>query len=190
MPFTSEYIDSLRSPSGGWTASALRLLGVPWPPKKGWRKRLLAESTTVPKLEPTWNMFGWFDGSCNPNPGGVCGWGIVLKDSNGTVLHKDGGECGYPPATSNNVGEHAACANLLELVGDLAGYGWRVLIRGDSKLVINQITGRWKAKRGLYIAEYRRNKESLKAVRDAGIVVEFAWVPREQNEEADAMSNV
>lgn len=35
-----ETILRLRSPYGGWTRAALFRLGVPWPPKKGWRREL------------------------------------------------------------------------------------------------------------------------------------------------------
>lgn len=37
-------IARLRTGNGGWTKAALAELGVPWPPPKGWRKRLLKES--------------------------------------------------------------------------------------------------------------------------------------------------
>lgn len=37
---TDEEIRSKQSPAGGWTKSDLAEWGVPWPPPKGWRKRL------------------------------------------------------------------------------------------------------------------------------------------------------
>ncbi len=57
-------------------------------------------------------------------------------------------------------------------------------MRGDSQLVIRQMTG-----------EYQVRKEHLKAYRErlkqlAALFrrVEFQWVPREQNQRADALS--
>lgn len=38
---TNAQIEAGRSPKGGWTAKQLLLWGVPWPPPKGWRKKLL-----------------------------------------------------------------------------------------------------------------------------------------------------
>ena len=34
-------IAAARSPKGGWSKSALASLGVPWPPPRGWKKRLI-----------------------------------------------------------------------------------------------------------------------------------------------------
>ena len=40
-PMTVAEIEAGRSPKGGWKAKQLRKWGVPWPPPKGWRKKLL-----------------------------------------------------------------------------------------------------------------------------------------------------
>lgn len=49
MIYTKEmaerYIDSFRSERGGWTKESLRHLGVSWPPKHGWRKKLILKIT-------------------------------------------------------------------------------------------------------------------------------------------------
>lgn len=37
---TQELIEAARTPAGGFSAARLWLLGVSWPPKKGWRKRI------------------------------------------------------------------------------------------------------------------------------------------------------
>lgn len=37
----ARYIDSKRTPAGGWTRKQLAAWGVKWPPKKGWRKNLI-----------------------------------------------------------------------------------------------------------------------------------------------------
>jgi hypothetical protein len=38
----TEIIEGLKSPRGGWTREALASIGVPWPPPKGWKKKLEA----------------------------------------------------------------------------------------------------------------------------------------------------
>jgi hypothetical protein len=47
---TAEEIDRAKSQRGGWTRKTLAQWGVPWPPPKGWRKRLLAQA----KARATW----------------------------------------------------------------------------------------------------------------------------------------
>lgn len=38
---TAAYVDGLISDKGGYSKKTLQSLGVPWPPKKGWEKRLI-----------------------------------------------------------------------------------------------------------------------------------------------------
>jgi hypothetical protein len=40
MRLTDAQIEAGRSPAGGWTRKQLATWGVPWPPPKGWRKKL------------------------------------------------------------------------------------------------------------------------------------------------------
>lgn len=56
-PLTAEAIDAARTPAGGWTKAQLAQWGVPWPPPKGWRKRLIADGIAVGKKKfPTITM--------------------------------------------------------------------------------------------------------------------------------------
>jgi hypothetical protein len=48
---TYDELENARTPAGGYSRQALARLGVPWPPPKGWRKRLLAGKPVV--LPPT-----------------------------------------------------------------------------------------------------------------------------------------
>lgn len=36
-------IEARRTPAGGWTKVQLAQWGVPWPPSKGWRQKLVRE---------------------------------------------------------------------------------------------------------------------------------------------------
>lgn len=36
-------IEARRTPTGGWTKVQLAQWGVPWPPSKGWRQKLVRE---------------------------------------------------------------------------------------------------------------------------------------------------
>jgi hypothetical protein len=46
---TSDIIDALRTPVGGFTRRALASIGVPWPPPKGWRQKLIRENALATK---------------------------------------------------------------------------------------------------------------------------------------------
>jgi hypothetical protein len=37
-------INAARSPNGGWTRETLAGWGIPWPPPRGWRRKLLRET--------------------------------------------------------------------------------------------------------------------------------------------------
>jgi ribonuclease HI len=154
--------------------------------KKG-QKQKPQEKTFVPDGKA--NLYGWFDGSCEPvNPGGRGGWGIVLKNSLGETVFADGGKLGSGPEMSNNVAEYHAVSVLLELIGTVAAPGWKVVVMGDSKLVINQLSGEWRVNGGLYKPYFYRAKADLEKLKVAGIKVAFEWVRREENAEADTLS--
>lgn len=38
---SADEIEAARTPAGGWARETLAEWGVPWPPPKGWKKRLL-----------------------------------------------------------------------------------------------------------------------------------------------------
>ncbi len=60
-----------------------------------------------------------------------------------------------------------------------------VCLRGDSLLVVMQLSGQWRIRVPRLRALARRFHETAK-----GINVTFEWVGREDNEDADEMSNV
>jgi len=41
---TPEEIEAAKTERGGWTRKQLAAWGVPWPPPKGWRRKLEEES--------------------------------------------------------------------------------------------------------------------------------------------------
>jgi ribonuclease HI len=129
----------------------------------------------------------WFDGACGPvNPGGTATFGVVVKDKNGTVLLKEHGFVGKGRAMSNNLAEYAAVLHILRYLSSrLPG---RVTIYGDSDLVIKQLTGKWRIKKGLYRSTALEAKALLASLQGRGWKIGLCWIPREQNEECDALS--
>jgi ribonuclease HI len=63
-----------------------------------------------------------------------------------------------------------------------------VTIHGDSNLVINQLNGKWRVRKGLYLSIAVETKELLAYLRGLGWQINFCWIPREQNEKCDALS--
>ncbi len=132
-------------------------------------------------------ILAWFDGACEPvNPGGTATFGVMVKDNDGTVLLKEHGLVGKGKAMSNNVAEYAGVLHILKYLSSRPP--GRVTIHGDSNLVINQLSGKWRVRKGLYLSIAVETKELLAYLRGLGWQIDFCWIPREQNEECDALS--
>ncbi len=132
-------------------------------------------------------FLAWFDGACEPvNPGGTASFGVVIKDKDRIVLLREHGVVGKGKAMSNNVAEYAGVRHVLRYLASRPP--WRVTIHGDSNLVINQLNGKWRIKKGLYLPIATETKELLAQLRGLGWQITFCWIPREQNEECDALS--
>src|SRR5947208_5594856 len=129
----------------------------------------------------------WFDGVCEPrNPGGHAAWGIrILVD--GIEAHTAGGYVGCSPEMSNNVAEYCGVCAAMRWVrqSELRGI---LTIRGDSKLVIKQLSGEWRVHGGRYLPYYREAMSLLKELQACLGGVSLEWIPREKNAECDVHS--
>lgn len=135
-----------------------------------------------------------FDGACEPvNPGGTGAWGYVLRAAgDGPSLDEDAGVVSAGPAVTNNAMEYEALARGLEAVlrhldaGHLAASD-SLSVFGDSQLVIQQLTGRWRVGEG----HYRPHHDHARAVLDDLLPrlasIDLQWVPREKNRHADSL---
>ncbi len=120
------------------------------------------------------------DGGSRGNPG-PAGYGAVVRDpETGEVLAERSEAIG---TATNNVAEYRGLIAGLEAAAELGAA--EVEARMDSKLVVEQMCGRWQIKHpGLRPL----------AAQAAGLVsrfaaVRFTWVPRERNRHADALAN-
>jgi len=126
----------------------------------------------------------WFDGACAPiNPGGIASFGIIIKDGL-KLLYSETGIIGEPPETSCNLAEYAGLQTALIWLLDNNLETEKIYIYGDSNLVINQMFGTWKIKKGIYKNLAIKTKALLKCFTD----ISGYWIPREQNSEADELS--
>ena len=120
------------------------------------------------------------DGGSRGNPGVAGSGAVVLDASSGAVLIEIARFIGV---ATNNVAEYVALVAGLEAAFD-RDENAEIIIRMDSKLVIEQMSGRWKIKPPDMI---QLGKQVQDLVR--GKTVSWQWIPREQNFRADALAN-
>lgn len=133
----------------------------------------------------------WIDGACEPiNPGGTASYGVIVKHG-GEVLFSKGEVVSHGPEMSNNVGEYSGLIAFLNwYIATMKALASRQLtkrpvIYSDSRLLINQMTRSWRAKRGLYLPYYNK---AANLIRQNNLDLSFWWIPRRQNREADRLS--
>jgi ribonuclease HI len=145
------------------------------------------ESVLAAPAQVKESYVAWFDGACEPlNPGGTASFGVIVKGENATVLLRDHGVVGKGKAMSNNVAEYAGVLRILKYLAPRPP--GRVTIHGDSNLVVSQLNGKWRIRKGLYLSIAIETNEFLAHLRGLGWQINFYWIPREQNEECDALS--
>lgn len=125
------------------------------------------------------------DGLCEPvNPGGTATYGYVIRSDLGRDVARKSGVVGNGPEMSNNVAECAALCEALRFLIREKMTRLPIEVRSDSRLLVNQMKGEWKFHKGLYAYKYSEAK-GLTVRFDS---ITFRWVPREKNEEADALT--
>jgi probable phosphoglycerate mutase len=125
------------------------------------------------------------DGGSRGNPG-VAGYGALVRDpETGRVLIEMAEPLGKQ---SNNVAEYSGLLAGLRAVVDLDPSA-DVVARMDSKLVVEQMSGRWKIKHEDMRRLALEARDLCAEIGDAGGSVSFEWIPREKNKAADALSN-
>ena len=119
------------------------------------------------------------DGGSRGNPG-PAGYGSVVLAPDGTVLAERAAALGR---ATNNVAEYSGLIAGLEAARDLGASV--VHVRMDSKLVVEQMSGRWRVKHP-DMKPLARAAAVLVTIFDR---VDFQWVPRAENSHADRLAN-
>ena len=126
------------------------------------------------------------DGGSRGNPGHA-GSGAVVFDASGKRILE---VADYIGETTNNVAEYeAVLRGLKKLAAEFHEGYWRendLLVRMDSKLVIEQMKGVYRVKHPNLIPRYMEVKNVI--ARSFGKVA-FEHVPRERNKDADELAN-
>ena len=134
-------------------------------------------------------LLAFFDGACEPvNPGGTASYGIVVF--NGVEKIFEDARIvepltGRASDTSNNLAEYAGFAAVLDYLLEQRRDDEPATICGDSKLAIEQMSGRWAIRRGMYVALAQQCLAKMQSFR---LRPQLEWIPRERNTIADVLS--
>ena len=121
------------------------------------------------------------DGGSRGNPG-PAGYGALVRDAEtGRVLAERAASVGR---ATNNVAEYGGLVAGLQAALDLDASA-EVEVRMDSKLVVEQMSGRWKIKH----PDMQQLALQARAIARKLGDVRYTWVPRAQNGAADALAN-
>ncbi|WP_458206382.1 ribonuclease HI [Haladaptatus sp. NG-SE-30] len=120
----------------------------------------------------------YFDGASRGNPGPAStGWVIVTSDG---IAAEGNDRIGR---ATNNQAEYEALIQALEAARD---YGFdTVEVKGDSQLIVKQVTGAWKTND----PELRERRVRARELLDQFDSWSLKHVPREVNERADKLAN-
>lgn len=123
------------------------------------------------------------DGASRGNPGHAS-YGFTVSDKAGKLLYEEGK---YIGVSTNNVAEYTAVLQALKYLKKKYGNEkLEIEFFADSKLVVEQLSGRYKIKSPLL----RPIVEQIKILRlELGGAI-HGHIPREKNTEADRLANL
>jgi len=125
------------------------------------------------------------DGGSRGNPG-PAGYGALVRDEvSGTVIAERAESVGI---ASNNVAEYSGLVAGLKAAFDIDPAA-EVTVRLDSKLLVEQMSGRWKIKQPDMRRLALQARDIAASLSAAGGSVTYTWVPRAENSAADALAN-
>lgn len=119
------------------------------------------------------------DGAARGNPG-PAGIGVVIADAGGTVLAEIAEGIGV---ATNNVAEYTAALRGLERARELGAS--KVLLRSDSRLLVEQLAGRYRVKN----PTLQRLHAEVRSVAASFEGITYEHVPRTRNADADRLAN-
>src|SRR5271165_4516659 len=120
------------------------------------------------------------DGGSRGNPGPAGYGSVVWTADRSTVLAESKQAIGW---ATNNVAEYRGLIAGLEEAAEL--HATEVAVSMDSKLVVEQMSGRWKVKHP-DLAELNATARALAAQFER---VSYQWIPRAENSHADRLAN-
>jgi broad specificity phosphatase PhoE/ribonuclease HI len=121
------------------------------------------------------------DGGSRGNPG-PAGYGALVRDAgSGEIVAQTCDSLGH---TTNNVAEYSGLIAGLQAARQLAA-GADIEVRMDSRLVVEQMSGRWKIKD----ANLGKLAATAREVAAGLGQITYTWIPRAKNTAADRLAN-
>lgn len=122
------------------------------------------------------------DGASRGNPGPAA-YGFVILDRAGNIIHKKGNAIGI---TTNNVAEYTAVHEALKYAAGIKSRISGIELYADSKLVAEQLSGRFKVK----AKHLKPIIEKIKILTLELGGISYSYIPRSQNKLADSLANL
>lgn len=122
------------------------------------------------------------DGASRGNPG-HSSYGFVITDASGKNVHKEGKYLGIK---TNNFAEYSGVLAALKYIKEKITKHSELIFFMDSKLVVEQLSGRYKIKS-------ENLRELIRSIKTAEIEfddVSYTHIPREKNTVADSLANL
>jgi ribonuclease HI len=119
------------------------------------------------------------DGAARGNPGPAA-IGAIIKDEKGNLIASISRRIG---TTTNNQAEYQAIIAALEKAISLGAR--QVELRADSELIVQQLNGRYRVKKAALRLQYQQIMRLIGTLEGFTI----AYIPRQQNAEADKLAN-
>jgi len=127
------------------------------------------------------------DGAARGNPGPASGGAVLIDasrpDARDPLAEPIASVSEYLGIRTNNVAEYSGLLRALEVAAELGAVEIDLLL--DSKLIVEQLSGRWRVKDAKLIPLVLEAQRRLRSLRRWSA----AHVPRAQNVAADALAN-
>ncbi|MCT4617690.1 MAG: ribonuclease HI family protein [Candidatus Gracilibacteria bacterium] len=121
------------------------------------------------------------DGGSRGNPG-IAGLGVYITDFFDKKVEQRYKHLGEK---TNNEAEYLGAYYGIKRAIELGAS--EIELYMDSNLVIKQLSGEWKIKK----EQLRKiNEDIISEIKKANVKIKYNWIPREDNKEADRLSNV
>lgn len=123
---------------------------------------------------------------CNPGPSGlgIAGYHVNVDGSKECIFEQGI----YKENCSNNFSEYLALIHALNYA--LKSDYDHIEFYADSKLIVEQVCGRWKVKSPDLKDLSDAAIDKVRQLRKQGIQVTITWIPREKNVHADSLANL
>lgn len=124
-------------------------------------------------------LVAWTDGGGGCSPDTEAYIGVLVTDESQTAVWEHG--AGIGKATHNVAEYYAVLAAIRYAIENGASH---LLVKSDSRIVVNQINGRFRATKP-HLAELL---EQVRKATEGALDFQIEWIPRKQNNAADALT--